>query len=142
VQVDFEGAYAIEGAKEVSTVMTRHVSRLLRPWLLERTQDESLQVRCVDVERDISNIDCLKFGHALTGQSDVQERRRQTTVRFKQYFATAVSSSSRAVSSFLKGSAVQGTVYPQQSEREVPEHDVTLRLLLTKGGNALALEQT
>jgi hypothetical protein len=30
MQVDFEGAYPIEGAKEVSTLMTRHVSRALR----------------------------------------------------------------------------------------------------------------
>jgi hypothetical protein len=32
VQVDFEGPYPIEGAKEVSTLMTRHVSRALRSW--------------------------------------------------------------------------------------------------------------
>ena len=32
-QVDFEEGFAIEGAKEVSTVSTRHVTRLLRPWL-------------------------------------------------------------------------------------------------------------
>ena len=31
-QVDFEGAYPIEGAKEVGTLMTRYVSRALRPW--------------------------------------------------------------------------------------------------------------
>lgn len=28
--MDFEGAYPIEGAKEVGTLMTRHVSRALR----------------------------------------------------------------------------------------------------------------
>ena len=44
VQVDFEGMYAIEGAKEVSTVMTRHVSRLIRPWLAEQSQEDNLQV--------------------------------------------------------------------------------------------------
>ena len=44
VQVDFEGMYAIEGAKEVSTVMTRHVSRLIRPWLAEQSQEGNLQV--------------------------------------------------------------------------------------------------
>ena len=32
LQVDFEGAYPIEGAKEVGTLMTRYVSRALRPW--------------------------------------------------------------------------------------------------------------
>lgn len=32
VQVDFEGPYPIEGAKEVGTLMTRYVSRALRPW--------------------------------------------------------------------------------------------------------------
>jgi len=42
--VDFEEGYAIEGAKEVSTVMTRHVSRLLRTWLSSQLQDDSLQV--------------------------------------------------------------------------------------------------
>lgn len=31
-QVDFDGAYPIEGAKEVGTLMTRYVSRALRPW--------------------------------------------------------------------------------------------------------------
>ena len=30
--MDYEGAYPIEGAKEVGTLMTRHVSRALRPW--------------------------------------------------------------------------------------------------------------
>lgn len=35
-QVDFEGPHPIEGAKEVSTVMTRHVSRALRLWLHNR----------------------------------------------------------------------------------------------------------
>lgn len=44
LQVDFEGSYGIEGAKEVSTVMTRHVSRLLRPWLAGQSQGETLQV--------------------------------------------------------------------------------------------------
>jgi hypothetical protein len=53
VQVDFEGMYAIEGAKEVSTVMTRHVSRLIRPWLAEQSQGENLQVshRSMSAER-------------------------------------------------------------------------------------------
>ena len=31
-QVEFDGPHPIEGAKEVSTVMTRHVSRALRIW--------------------------------------------------------------------------------------------------------------
>ena len=31
--MDFEGPHPIEGAKEVSTVMTRHVSRAVRLWL-------------------------------------------------------------------------------------------------------------
>lgn len=31
-QVDFEGKYPIEGAKEVGTLMTRYISRVLRPW--------------------------------------------------------------------------------------------------------------
>ena len=30
--MDFEGEYPIEGAKEVGTLMTRYVSRALRPW--------------------------------------------------------------------------------------------------------------
>ncbi len=30
LQVDYEGGYPIEGAKEVSTLMTRYVSRALR----------------------------------------------------------------------------------------------------------------
>lgn len=38
VQVDFEVGYAIEGAKEVSTVATRHVTRLLRPWRTEQIE--------------------------------------------------------------------------------------------------------
>ena len=37
MQVDFEEGYAIEGAKEVATVVTRHVTRLLRPWLAARS---------------------------------------------------------------------------------------------------------
>ena len=32
MQVDFEGKYPIEGAKEVGTLMTRYISRVLRPW--------------------------------------------------------------------------------------------------------------
>jgi hypothetical protein len=35
-QVDYEGGFPIEGAKEVSTVMTRHVSRQLRSWSQSR----------------------------------------------------------------------------------------------------------
>lgn len=35
-KVDFEDGYAIEGAKEVSTVATRHLTRLLRPWQVEQ----------------------------------------------------------------------------------------------------------
>lgn len=31
-QVDFDGEYPIEGAKEVGTLMTRYVSRALRAW--------------------------------------------------------------------------------------------------------------
>jgi hypothetical protein len=31
-QVDFDGDFPIEGAKEVTTLMTRYVSRLLRLW--------------------------------------------------------------------------------------------------------------
>ena len=32
--MDFDGEYPIEGAKEVATLMTRYVSRALRPWTL------------------------------------------------------------------------------------------------------------
>jgi hypothetical protein len=35
-QVDFDGDYPIEGAKEVGTLMTRYVSRALRPWTVPR----------------------------------------------------------------------------------------------------------
>lgn len=38
LQVDFEGGHPIEGAKEVSTVMTRYVSRALRLWLHQRRE--------------------------------------------------------------------------------------------------------
>ena len=31
-QVDFDGQYPIEGAKEVGTLITRYVSRALRAW--------------------------------------------------------------------------------------------------------------
>lgn len=32
LQVDFDGEYPIEGAKEVGTLMTRHVTRALKVW--------------------------------------------------------------------------------------------------------------
>ena len=32
LQVDFEGAYAIEGAKEASVLLTRYVTHTLRKW--------------------------------------------------------------------------------------------------------------
>ena len=32
VQVDYDGAYPIEGAKEVSVLLTRYASRALRQW--------------------------------------------------------------------------------------------------------------
>ena len=39
MQVDFDGEYPIEGAKEVGTLMTRHVSRALRPWTAPRAAE-------------------------------------------------------------------------------------------------------
>ncbi len=40
-QVEFDGAHPIEGAKEVSTVMTRHVSRALRVWSVRQRLNSS-----------------------------------------------------------------------------------------------------
>ena len=36
MQVDYDGAYPIEGAKEVSILLTRYVSRTLRQWQLSQ----------------------------------------------------------------------------------------------------------
>ena len=41
VQVEFDGLHPIEGAKEVSTVMTRHVSRALRLWSVQQRLNSS-----------------------------------------------------------------------------------------------------
>lgn len=51
VQVDFEEGYAIEGAKEVATVATRHVTRLLRPWLAAHSDRCSLRVHVIAPHR-------------------------------------------------------------------------------------------
>ncbi len=40
-QVEFDGSHPIEGAKEVSTVMTRHVSRALRVWSVRQRLNSS-----------------------------------------------------------------------------------------------------
>lgn len=44
LQVDFEGRYPIEGAKEVKTLMTRYVTRAMRLWVakLEASAGASL----------------------------------------------------------------------------------------------------
>ena len=42
-QVDFDGPYPVEGAKEVATLMTRYVSSALRRW--ERSNAERLAVQ-------------------------------------------------------------------------------------------------
>lgn len=44
MQVDFEGAYPIEGAKEVATLMTRYVSRALRTWSSQQAARKQLMV--------------------------------------------------------------------------------------------------
>ncbi len=44
VQVDFEGPYPIEGAKEVGTLMTRYVSRALRAWSSQQAARKQLAV--------------------------------------------------------------------------------------------------
>jgi hypothetical protein len=40
VQVDFDGAYPVEGAKQVKILMTRYVTRALRAWDKARQQME------------------------------------------------------------------------------------------------------
>ena len=51
VQVDFEGAYPIEGAKEVSTLMTRYVSRTLRAWSAQQAARKQVALPGVDTEK-------------------------------------------------------------------------------------------
>lgn len=45
LQVDFEGSHPIEGAKEVSTVITRYVSRALRLWLHQQREISPQQLQ-------------------------------------------------------------------------------------------------
>jgi len=40
VQVDFDGAHPLEGAKEVNSLMTRYVTRALRAWSKVRQRIE------------------------------------------------------------------------------------------------------
>jgi hypothetical protein len=53
-----------------------------------------------------------------------------------------VATSSRVVSSALNGSVQQGTADMQQPNREAPEYDVKLQLVVADGGRALALKQS
>jgi hypothetical protein len=143
VQVDFEGAYSIEGAKEVSTVMTRHVSRLIRPWLAEQSHGENLQVS--ETSMDVEQATCSIVADSRSSiqiDYNVQERRRQATDRLKQYLGSAAIRSSRAVGSVLTGSAQQGSITPQEPEPEAPEYDTTLQLLVAEGARTLSLQQT
>ena len=41
-QVDFEGRYPIEGAKEVKTLMTRYVTRAVRMWVAKLEEEASM----------------------------------------------------------------------------------------------------
>lgn len=111
-KVDFEGSYTIEGAKEVSTVMTRHVSRLLRPWLAGQAQPDTLK-----------------------------ERRRQATDRVKHYWQQAVTGSGAALSGALKGSGLQSGSGQQPAQKAEAESDVTLHLRVARDGRTLALKQ-
>lgn len=43
VQVDFDGAFPIEGAKEVGTLLTRYASRPLRQWTADQQQHAEQQ---------------------------------------------------------------------------------------------------
>jgi uncharacterized protein YlxW (UPF0749 family) len=43
VQVDFDGAFPIEGAKEVGTLLTRYASRPLRQWTADQQQQAEQQ---------------------------------------------------------------------------------------------------
>lgn len=152
MQVDFEGSYAIEGAEEVSTVMTRHVSRLLRPWLAGQTQGDTLQVS--DEFQDLVLLQrCLRTArlHGLgpwhlpaeSMDCHVQERRRQATDRFKHYFEKAMISGSKAVGSVLQGSGLQENQMEDQAAADSPpEYDTALTLRAARDQRALTLEKT
>ncbi len=51
VQVDYEGPYPIEGAKEVSTLMTRYISRTLRAWSAQQAARKQVALPGADREK-------------------------------------------------------------------------------------------
>lgn len=82
-KVDFDEGYAMEGGKEVSSVATRHVTRLLRPWRAERGGEEQTALSPLGTvaQRVFSSMQQLMGGphtssyehyereeHALTGK--------------------------------------------------------------------------
>ncbi|BDA43300.1 probable chaperone protein ClpB [Coccomyxa sp. Obi] len=50
-RVDFEGPYPIEGAKEVSTLMTRYISRALRAWSAQQAARKQVALPGADREK-------------------------------------------------------------------------------------------
>ena len=105
MQVDFDDGYAIEGAKEVSTVMTRHVSRMLRPWLAQQAEPDRLTAR-----------------------------RRQATDQFRQYWVSAVQQGSRMLqhSAMARepagGESIGTGASGSRTQAEVPEQTLYLRV--------------
>lgn len=156
--MDFEGAYAIEGAKEVSTVMTRHVSRLLRPWLASQLQGDGLQASTLCTMRTVLCMLCLMSAcvrisserQSISIPNDKysmprQARRRQATDRFKHYLQQAVHTGSHACSWALGsggsggGSRKQEAEAAGRKERAEEQRGVALHLRLAPDGRALTL---
>lgn len=67
VQVDYDGAYPIEGAKEASILMTRYVSRTLRQWQQQNQPKQLSTLEYVESQTGI-HLPAVKVPQSLRSQ--------------------------------------------------------------------------